>query len=171
MQYWSRCTRAGSGPVRARGDSCLARACFCAGSAALELKHVITFPLVSRGCRPTCAQVETRDSGETEKEAKCCQKLPQYCHFFPMADEPLKSLKPQLVIALAQGKTVAAWARGSDVPLRTAYRWSKDPKVRKAIDAFRCRSIGQSGCCLEKPPGRSAGSPGSRIVPSRSRCA
>jgi hypothetical protein len=58
-----------------------------------------------------------------------------------MADEPLKCLKPQLVIALAQGKTVAAWARGSDVPLRTAYRWSKDPKVQKAIAAFRRRSI------------------------------
>jgi hypothetical protein len=54
-----------------------------------------------------------------------------------MADEPLKSLKPQLAIALAQGKSVAAWARGAGVPIRTAYRWSKDPKVRKAVEAHR----------------------------------
>ena len=98
-------------------------------------------------------------------------KVDHRLSFIIMAEENRESMKPELAIALARGISVTAWARARGVPRPTAYRWSKDPKVRKAIDAFRCRSIGQSGCCLEKPPGRSAGSPGSRIVPSRSRCA
>jgi hypothetical protein len=58
-----------------------------------------------------------------------------------MADEPRKSLKPQLVVALAQGSSVAAWARANEVPMRTAYRWSKDPKIRKAVEAQRRRLL------------------------------
>jgi Homeodomain-like domain len=58
-----------------------------------------------------------------------------------MAEAERKSKKAQMAHALAKGMSVAAWARAHDVPKRTAYRWSKDPKIRKAVEAYRRRSI------------------------------
>ena len=58
-----------------------------------------------------------------------------------MADEAPKGTKSQLAFALAHGGSVAAWARANEVPKRTAYRWSKDPNVRKTVESCRRRSI------------------------------
>jgi hypothetical protein len=52
-----------------------------------------------------------------------------------------KGTKSQLAFALAKGITVAKWARTHDVPKRTAYRWSKDPIVRRQVEACRRRAI------------------------------
>jgi hypothetical protein len=52
--------------------------------------------------------------------------------------------KTQLALALAQGVSVAAWARGKRVPKRTAYRWASEPKVRATVDSCRRRALDQA---------------------------
>jgi hypothetical protein len=61
-----------------------------------------------------------------------------------MSGEPRKSTKAQLALALARGISVRIWARDSEVPKRTAYRWAKEPEVRKAVVAYRHRMIDQA---------------------------
>jgi hypothetical protein len=67
-----------------------------------------------------------------------------------MADERRKALKAQLVVALAQGEAVRTWARGSDVPLRTAYRWASLPEVCRAAESFRHHLFGRAAGMLAK---------------------
>jgi hypothetical protein len=61
-----------------------------------------------------------------------------------MAGEHQKSMKAQLALALAQGVAAAKWARAHEVSKMTAYRWAKDPMVRKAVHAYRRRTIDQA---------------------------
>ena len=61
-----------------------------------------------------------------------------------MDSEKRKNTKTQLALALAQGISAAKWARNSDVTKMTAYRWAKDPSVRKAVEAYRRRMIDQA---------------------------
>src|SRR5262249_37345999 len=58
-----------------------------------------------------------------------------------MQEEPEKGTKMQLALALAQGISIRAWARASNVPRITAQRWSHDPEVRKAVVTCRRRMI------------------------------
>jgi hypothetical protein len=61
-----------------------------------------------------------------------------------MSEQPRKSsngTKTQLALAVAQGVRIAAWARTNGVPRRTAFRWAKEPDVRKAVEAYRRRTI------------------------------
>jgi hypothetical protein len=51
------------------------------------------------------------------------------------------SKQDQLAIAIARGKSVPAWARQNDVPRTTAYRWARDPDVRRLADDCRRRSV------------------------------
>jgi hypothetical protein len=36
------------------------------------------------------------------------------------------------------------WARRNEVPLRTAFRWSTDPGVHRAVEAWRRRAINRA---------------------------
>jgi hypothetical protein len=58
-----------------------------------------------------------------------------------MSEELSEDPKMQLAQALAQGISAAKWARANDVPRNTAYRWSREPAVRKEVDAFRRSAI------------------------------
>ena len=58
-----------------------------------------------------------------------------------MESEHRKSTKSQLALALARGISPAKWARENDVTKMTAYRWAKEPEVRKAVESYRCRMI------------------------------
>jgi len=49
-----------------------------------------------------------------------------------MPEERPRSRKTELALAIANGTSVTAWARGNQVPKRTAYRWAGEPKVRAA---------------------------------------
>ena len=49
--------------------------------------------------------------------------------------------KTHLTLALAQGIRAAKWARDNQVPKNTAFRWAKDPKICKAVEACRRRTI------------------------------
>jgi hypothetical protein len=49
--------------------------------------------------------------------------------------------KLQLAIAIAQGSTARAWARANDVSKTTAWRWSKEPEVRRAVEEYRRRLL------------------------------
>ncbi len=51
------------------------------------------------------------------------------------------SQKTSLALAIAQGTSVAAWARSNKVAKRTAYRWAKEPKVQDAVKAYRTRAV------------------------------
>ncbi len=51
------------------------------------------------------------------------------------------SQKAQLALAIANGSSVSAWARDNDVPRRTAYRWSREPKVLAAVESYRRRAV------------------------------
>jgi hypothetical protein len=61
-----------------------------------------------------------------------------------MTEEPRKNTKTQFALAIAQGISVAGWARANGVPTRTAFRWAKDPSVRKAVESIRRRTIDQA---------------------------
>jgi hypothetical protein len=61
-----------------------------------------------------------------------------------MTQEQPKGGKTQLALALAQGVSAARWARANQVPKNTAYRWARDPKVRKAVESHRRRTIDQA---------------------------
>jgi hypothetical protein len=54
-----------------------------------------------------------------------------------MAEEQSESIKTQLAIALAQGISIASWARTKNVPRPTVYRWAREPEVRKEVEACR----------------------------------
>jgi hypothetical protein len=55
--------------------------------------------------------------------------------------ENSKSRKSQLALAIAQGTSIAVWARKNHVPNRTAFRWATEPKVRAAIESCRRRAL------------------------------
>jgi hypothetical protein len=61
-----------------------------------------------------------------------------------MSGEARKSGKTQLALALAQGVSIAAWAHANAVPAPTAFRWARDPAVRKAVESYRRRTIDQA---------------------------
>jgi hypothetical protein len=52
--------------------------------------------------------------------------------------------KAKLALAIARGESISAWARQNEVPERSAYRWAKDPKVTRAVEACRRRYLGQA---------------------------
>jgi hypothetical protein len=58
-----------------------------------------------------------------------------------MSEELPPKKKTQLALAIAQGASVSAWARANEVPLRTAYRWAAEPKVRATVESCRRRAL------------------------------
>jgi hypothetical protein len=58
-----------------------------------------------------------------------------------MSENESKNQKNQLTQAIARGESVTGWARRNGVPLSTAFRWSRDPKVRTAVQAWRRRAL------------------------------
>jgi hypothetical protein len=58
-----------------------------------------------------------------------------------MSENELKNQKNQLTLAIARGESITGWARRTGVPLSTAFRWSRDPKVRSAVQAWRRRAL------------------------------
>ncbi len=67
-----------------------------------------------------------------------------------MQDDVCKEQKARLALAIARGDSVAAWARRNNVPRSTAFRWAKEPSVRRAVESWRRRA-------LERAIGRMAG--------------
>jgi hypothetical protein len=53
-----------------------------------------------------------------------------------MQEDVRNDLKSQLALMIARCKTITAWAGQNKVPLRTAYRWSRDPKVRGEVQEW-----------------------------------
>jgi hypothetical protein len=66
-----------------------------------------------------------------------------------MSEEIPSTKQDELAVAVAQGKSVAAWARQNDVPIATAYRWAKDPDLRRQVQDWRRR-------CLDRALGEMA---------------
>ena len=56
------------------------------------------------------------------------------------AEKPL-SKQDELAIAIAQGKSIAVWARENGVPRSTAYDWAKYPDVRRQVEDLRRRYL------------------------------
>ena len=56
-------------------------------------------------------------------------------------EETPLSKHDQLARAIAQGKSVAQWARQNEVPTRTAQRWANDPNVRRLVADCRRRCL------------------------------
>ncbi len=56
----------------------------------------------------------------------------------------LQDKKNKLAVAIARGESITAWARQNQVSRRTAFRWAKDPQVRRAVDAWRRRSLNRA---------------------------
>ena len=61
-----------------------------------------------------------------------------------MSEEPRERNKLDLAAALAQGRSISAWARANDVPKQTARRWALEPEVRAEIAAIRRSAINQA---------------------------
>jgi hypothetical protein len=49
-------------------------------------------------------------------------------------------LEIQLAFAIAEGKSVAVWARENHVPRSTAYRWAGKPDLRASVESCRRRA-------------------------------
>jgi hypothetical protein len=58
-----------------------------------------------------------------------------------MPEEVPQQKKTRLALAIARGESVAAWARQNEVPRRTAFRWARDTKVRRAVEVWRRRAL------------------------------
>jgi hypothetical protein len=49
-------------------------------------------------------------------------------------------MRTQLALAIAQGRSVALWARDNHVPRSTAYRWASQSEVRSTVESCRRRA-------------------------------
>jgi hypothetical protein len=68
-----------------------------------------------------------------------------------MSEEEIPlSQHDQLAMAIAQGKSIAGWARQNGVPRRTAQRWATEPDVRRQVEDWR-------RCVLDRALGYMAG--------------
>jgi hypothetical protein len=56
-------------------------------------------------------------------------------------DEIPLSQHDRLAMAVAQGKSITAWARQNGVPRRTAQRWAAEPDVRRQVEDWRRRIL------------------------------
>jgi hypothetical protein len=63
------------------------------------------------------------------------------CHPVNSQEESPPSQKTQLALAIAQGTPVTKWAKKNGVNRRTAFRWAKEPRVRKAVESYRRRIL------------------------------
>jgi hypothetical protein len=72
------------------------------------------------------------------------------CHFSATNGESNQSLKASLALAMAQGNSINKWSRRKNVPPRTAYRWSNDPKVRASVYRIRRRFLERAAGILAK---------------------
>src|SRR5450755_1214825 len=77
---------------------------------------------------------------------KCCQPVPISAIpgerlMSAMPGERPRSQKTELALAIANGTSVTAWARGNEMPKRTAYRWAREPEVRAAVESYRRRAV------------------------------
>ena len=61
-----------------------------------------------------------------------------------MEKEVRRHKKIHLALAVAEGESIAAWARENGVPERTAQRWAQDRNVRREVDACRRRVVNQA---------------------------
>jgi len=52
-----------------------------------------------------------------------------------------KAKKIHLAAAIAQGESVAGWARENGVPRSTAFLWAREPGVRRTVEACRRRTL------------------------------
>ena len=61
-----------------------------------------------------------------------------------MEKEVRRLKKIHLALAVAQGESIAEWARENGVPERSAQRWAQDRNVRREVDAYRRRALNQA---------------------------
>ena len=61
-----------------------------------------------------------------------------------MEKEVRRLKKINLALTVAEGESIAAWARQNGVPERTAQRWAQDRNVRREVDACRRRALNQA---------------------------
>ena len=64
-----------------------------------------------------------------------------------MSEEPEKGSKEQLAVAIGRGIQIAAWASANGVARTTAFRWAKEPDVKKAVLSYR-------RCVLDRAVGK-----------------
>jgi hypothetical protein len=55
-----------------------------------------------------------------------------------------KNHKNELAVAIAEGESIAEWARQNGVSDRTAQRWAQDPNVRREVEACRRRALNEA---------------------------
>jgi hypothetical protein len=109
-------------------------------------KHIVHFLALRGRAGQPGPRAENRERGERETR----WFLATACHFFAMSEERRQVRKAGLAFALAQGSSLAAWRRGHNVPPRTAYRWSSDPKVTAAVHRIRRAFLEQAAGMLGK---------------------
>jgi hypothetical protein len=80
----------------------------------------------------------------------------QLLPFITMSEQPPKNTKTDLAIALAHGINAKSWARANAVPQNTAYRWAREPEVRKEVANCRRRLVGLAVGRLARNASRAA---------------
>src|SRR4051794_15047087 len=61
-----------------------------------------------------------------------------------MEKEVRRLKKIHLALTVAEGDSIAEWARQNGVPERTAQRWAQDRNVRREVDACRRRALNEA---------------------------
>ena len=61
-----------------------------------------------------------------------------------MVQDVRENHKNESALAVAEGESIAAWARQTGVSERTAQRWAQDRNVRREVDACRRRALNQA---------------------------
>ncbi|MGO9465578.1 MAG: hypothetical protein ACLQVF_15650 [Isosphaeraceae bacterium] len=67
-----------------------------------------------------------------------------------------RALISSLALAVAAGKTVAAWANENKIPLRTAYEWHRRPEFKRAVHRYRRRYVDRALGLLARNAAKSA---------------
>ena len=96
--------------------------------------------------------VARRPESAISKAAYCSESEPEIPYPFrvrnhvgcTMEKEVRRLKKINLAAAVAEGESIAEWARQNGVPVRTAQCWAQDRNVRREVDACRRRALNQA---------------------------
>jgi hypothetical protein len=53
-------------------------------------------------------------------------------------------IKKTSALAIARRESITAWESRNEVPLRSGFRWSRDPKVLRAVEVWRRRALNRA---------------------------
>ena len=89
-------------------------------------------------------RAENRERGNREARWRLAIAHQAVASLEDSSPRPKGLLALAIAIAIAQGISIAVWAKHNNVPERTAYRWAREPKVRAKVASYRRHVIDEA---------------------------